>query len=172
MCFHIHSYNNHAGTEKNQSSQNCSVWRMKSTGRVFAVAMVVLLGRLHLEARHNYENLHTYAAWLGVNVSGGKSVEWELHTDARGECSAHGCTSPIGRSAAYTTLQYPSVFSRSLCQSGSFWWLADNEIPWPRASAKMFAERRISQIGATVNYNIHSGGHALRWLFTESGSEN
>jgi hypothetical protein len=33
-------------------------------------------GRLHLEARYNYENLETGSAWLGVNFSGGKALEW------------------------------------------------------------------------------------------------
>jgi hypothetical protein len=33
-------------------------------------------GRLHLEARYNYENLETGSVWLGVNFSGGKAVEW------------------------------------------------------------------------------------------------
>jgi hypothetical protein len=35
-------------------------------------------GRLHLEARYNYENLDTGSAWLGVNFGAGKTVEWEL----------------------------------------------------------------------------------------------
>jgi hypothetical protein len=33
-------------------------------------------GRLHLEARYNYENLETGSAWLGVNFGGGKTLEW------------------------------------------------------------------------------------------------
>ena len=35
-------------------------------------------GWLHLEARSNYEDLDTGSAWLGVNFSGGKTVQWEL----------------------------------------------------------------------------------------------
>ena len=35
-------------------------------------------GRLHVEARYNYEALDTGSAWLGVNFSGGNTVEWEL----------------------------------------------------------------------------------------------
>ena len=35
-------------------------------------------GRLHLEARYNYENLDTGSAWLGINFSGGKTLEWAL----------------------------------------------------------------------------------------------
>jgi hypothetical protein len=33
-------------------------------------------GRLHLEARYNYENLETGSAWLGIKFSGGKTLEW------------------------------------------------------------------------------------------------
>jgi hypothetical protein len=35
-------------------------------------------GWLHLEARYNYEALDTASAWVGYNVSGGETVEWEF----------------------------------------------------------------------------------------------
>jgi hypothetical protein len=35
-------------------------------------------GWLHLEARYNYEALHTASAWLGYNFSGGDTLAWEL----------------------------------------------------------------------------------------------
>jgi hypothetical protein len=35
-------------------------------------------GWLHLEARYNYEALDAGSAWLGYNVSGGETLEWEL----------------------------------------------------------------------------------------------
>jgi hypothetical protein len=35
-------------------------------------------GRLHVEARYNYEAQKTGSAWAGVNLSGGDSIEWEL----------------------------------------------------------------------------------------------
>ena len=35
-------------------------------------------GRLHLEARYNYENLETGSAWVGCNFSGGTKLEWEF----------------------------------------------------------------------------------------------
>jgi hypothetical protein len=35
-------------------------------------------GSLHLEGRFNYEDLHTGSAWIGYNLEGGKTVEWEL----------------------------------------------------------------------------------------------
>ncbi len=36
-----------------------------------------------------------------------------------------------GLAAAYATVHNPTVFSKALCQSGSFWWLADNEVDMP-----------------------------------------
>lgn len=35
-------------------------------------------GRLHLEARYNYEALETGSAWVGYNFGGGESVEWQF----------------------------------------------------------------------------------------------
>jgi len=35
-------------------------------------------GWLHLEARYNYEALHTGSAWVGYNFSGGETLAWEL----------------------------------------------------------------------------------------------
>ena len=35
-------------------------------------------GSLHLEARYNYEALHTGSAWVGYNFSGGKKLPWEI----------------------------------------------------------------------------------------------
>jgi hypothetical protein len=35
-------------------------------------------GRLHLEARYNYEGLDAGSAWLGYNFGGGETLAWEL----------------------------------------------------------------------------------------------
>lgn len=35
-------------------------------------------GRLHLEARYNYEALDTGSAWVGYNLSGGETLAWEV----------------------------------------------------------------------------------------------
>jgi hypothetical protein len=43
-------------------------------------------GWLHLEARYNYEALHTGSAWVGDNFSGGKKLAWEV---TRRACAAH-----------------------------------------------------------------------------------
>lgn len=33
-------------------------------------------GKLHLEARYNYEDLKTFSAWIGYNIKGGNSFEY------------------------------------------------------------------------------------------------
>ena len=35
-------------------------------------------GRLHLEARYNYEAVDTGSVWVGCNFSGGEALSWEL----------------------------------------------------------------------------------------------
>ena len=35
-------------------------------------------GRLHLEARYNYEDLDTGSVWAGYNLKGGGDLAWEL----------------------------------------------------------------------------------------------
>ena len=43
-----------------------------------------------------------------------------------------------GLAVAYTVLRHPDVFSSALCQSGSFWWLADHPISLPSTRAKFW----------------------------------
>jgi hypothetical protein len=43
-----------------------------------------------------------------------------------------------GLAAAYTVMQHPDAFSSALCQSGSFWWLADNATSFPSTSARFW----------------------------------
>ena len=88
-----------------------------------------------------------------------------------------------GLAAAYTVMQHPDAFSSALCQSGSFWWLADNAVSFPSTSARFWlsvgteeietgvrhapiegvemAARSFESRGGTVRYNLYSGGHAF-----------
>lgn len=43
-----------------------------------------------------------------------------------------------GLAAAYLAFQYPKRFSRVLCQSGSFWWLAQQNPVLPRTQARFW----------------------------------
>ena len=43
-----------------------------------------------------------------------------------------------GLAAAYAAIQHPSIFSAALCQSGSFWWLADNQVEMQTTGASFW----------------------------------
>lgn len=43
-----------------------------------------------------------------------------------------------GLAGAYVALHYPGVFSYSLCQSGSFWWLEGKDLFLPRTRARFW----------------------------------
>ncbi len=43
-----------------------------------------------------------------------------------------------GLASAHVSLSYPTVFTRCLSQSGSFWWLLANEVSVPRADVKLW----------------------------------
>lgn len=116
-----------------------------------------------------------------------------------------------GLQDAWTVFHYPAVFSYALCQSGSFWWFADHDVPLPTTTARFWLSvgneetttnvshpptplfQRVSQIegvqnaaekfkalGATVQFSMHEGGHAmgpwrqelgpaLSWLVEDDG---
>jgi predicted alpha/beta superfamily hydrolase len=42
------------------------------------------------------------------------------------------------QAAAFITLRRPAVFSNALCQSGSFWWLADHHVDLPATHARFW----------------------------------
>ena len=95
-----------------------------------------------------------------------------------------------GLASAYLAFRYPAVFSRALCQSGSFWWLTGRDIPLPSTTAKFWlsvgdaetatgvahskelfqtesqitgvetAAKNFAALGGTVHYHKYSGGHA------------
>jgi iron(III)-enterobactin esterase len=103
-----------------------------------------------------------------------------------------------GLESAFIAFRYPEIFPRALCQSGSFWWLADHDVPFGPASIRLWlsvgseetattvthpptslfqrvsqiegveaAVRRFESLGATVRYNLFSGGHAMEPWKTE-----
>jgi enterochelin esterase family protein len=43
-----------------------------------------------------------------------------------------------GLAGAYIASHAPGVFSRALCQSGSFWWLADHPVPMPATRGRFW----------------------------------
>ena len=43
-----------------------------------------------------------------------------------------------GLQSAFIALQHPEIFSYALCQSGSFWWLADKQVSLPSTNARFW----------------------------------
>src|SRR5262245_18068574 len=61
------------------------------------------------------EDARAWAAQRGANISEQKNVICGLSLG--------------GLAAAHIAMDHPKVFSRALCQSGSFWWLMDHPAP-------------------------------------------
>lgn len=161
------------------------------------------------ESRHeDYTCNPQYSRFIAEDV-----VTWATQRDERITVREHLICglSLSGLAAAYTVMQHPGTFSSALCQSGSFWWLADHAVSFPSTRARLWLSvgtqeteagvthpptglfQRVSQIegvetaardfesrGATVHYNLYSGGHsfaawreelapALRWLVRSMG---
>ena len=57
-----------------------------------------------------------------------------------------------GLAAAYTVMQHPDAFSSALCQSGSFWWLADNAISFPSTRARFWLSVGAQEIETGVSH--------------------
>ncbi len=97
---------------------------------------LIFVSHLNGAARHQDLTCNPrYSRFIAEDV-----VEW-----ARGRNSQIGTGNNLicgvslsGLSAAYIPLLYPSVFSHALCQSGSFWWLADHQVEFPATHAKFW----------------------------------
>jgi len=57
-----------------------------------------------------------------------------------------------GLAAAYTVMQHPEAFSSALCQSGSFWWLADNAALSSSTSARIWLSVGTQEIERGVRH--------------------
>ena len=51
---------------------------LKESGDYVQPTFTADRGRLHLEARYNYEDLETGSAWVGVTFGGGEKLTWEV----------------------------------------------------------------------------------------------
>ena len=68
-----------AGAERNWSASASVYQYLVPDDRDYAQPTVTFDREwLHLEARYNYEDLHTGSAWVGYNFSGGKKLAWEI----------------------------------------------------------------------------------------------
>jgi enterochelin esterase family protein len=96
---------------------------------------LVFVSQVNSRSRHvDYVCNERYADFIAREV-----VEW-----ARSQCPLQEADHLIsglslsGLQAAFTTCRHPGVFSRALCQSGSFWWLAGKDIPFAPTTARFW----------------------------------
>ena len=58
-------------------------------------------GQLHVEARYNYEDFDTGSLWGGINLSGGRTLSWEITLMAGGAFGSTDGILPGYRGALY-----------------------------------------------------------------------
>ena len=96
----------------------------------------LFVSHLSREARHQDLTCNArYSRFIAEDV-----VEWatERCRSIRSEDNLICGVSLSGLEGTFTALLYPEVFSYSLSQSGSFWWLAGKELPLPPTTARMW----------------------------------
>jgi hypothetical protein len=59
-------------------SASASTYIVPDSGNFVQPTFSTDRGWLHLEARYNYEALHTGSVWVGYNFSGGEKLTWEF----------------------------------------------------------------------------------------------
>jgi enterochelin esterase family protein len=87
------------------------------------------------EARHrDYVCNERYANFIARDV-----FDWAKKR-ANLQIADHlvGGLSLSGLQSAFIAFRHPELFSHALCQSGSFWWLASNDVPLPPTAAKFW----------------------------------
>lgn len=111
-------------------------------------------------ARHEDLFCHpAYARFLAEDV-----VAWARRRDSRIAEHDHLIVgvSLSGLMAAYVALHHPGVFSSALCQSGSFWWLADHPRAWPATAARLWLSVGDEETATNVAHVTHLPGGLLQ----------
>ncbi len=67
-----------AGVEEWALSASAYAYFVPDDDNYVQPTLVADRGRVHLEARHNYEAPDTSSVWLGYNFAGGDTLAWEL----------------------------------------------------------------------------------------------
>lgn len=121
-------------------------------------------GRLHLEVRYNYEDLETVSVWMGYNISGGSTLEWELTPMLGGVFGSTNGTAPgIRGSLAWWKLDFYAeaeyVFDAGNSEDSYFYnWseLSVAAASWLRVGA--VAQRtRVYEFGRYIQRGVLAG---------------
>ena len=84
---------------------------------------------------HDLTCNRSYARFIAEDV-----VAWARQRDPRVQPTDNVICglSLSGLESAYIAFHYPATFTRSLSQSGSFWWLADHDVAFPEARIRLW----------------------------------
>jgi len=99
-------------------------------------ATCVFVSHVSSAARHeDYVWNNRYADFIANDL-----VRWAKEQVPSIQADDHfiGGLSLSGLAAAHIALRHPDLFSRVLCQSGSFWWLADHALDLPTTQARFW----------------------------------
>ena len=103
-----------------------------------------------MDSRHrDFTCSDRYARFIAVDV-----MAWAKSQIDRLDDSNHVIcgVSLSGLAAAYTAITHASVFSCALCQSGSFWWLVDRDIPFRPTNARLWLSVGNEELDANVSH--------------------
>jgi enterochelin esterase family protein len=118
-----------------------------TAGGVRPMSCVFVSSRDSASRHEDYTCNADYSRFIAEDVVG-----WAKQQDERIVSPDHLIcgVSLSGLAAAYIVMQHPDAFSSALCQSGSFWWLADNAVVLPSTSAKFWLSVGRQETGTGV----------------------
>lgn len=105
------------------------------TGQIPSVSLLFVSHVSGADRHVDYTCNERYAQFIAEDALG-----WALENDPALSEDGHTICglSLSGLAAAHLAFRYPARFPRALCQSGSFWWLADHEVEFPAAKPRMW----------------------------------
>lgn len=119
--------------------EKMEVWpilqELEAQGRIPSMAWL-LVSYETMEARsRDYMGDERFSRFMAEDA-----VNWATGQDPLIQRSGHfiGGLSLSGLASAYLACHYPAVFSRALCQSGSFWNWVDREVSLPPTTARFW----------------------------------
>jgi enterochelin esterase-like enzyme len=120
-----------------------------TTGGVLSTSCVFVSSQDSASRHQDYTCNADYSRFIAEDV-----VAWARKRDERITSPDHLIcgVSLSGLAAAYIVMQHPDAFSSALCQSGSFWWLADNAISFPSTRARLWLSVGTQEIAAGVTH--------------------
>jgi len=128
---------------------------------------------LHLEARYNYEDFHTFSAWAGYNFSGGKKLQYTITPmlggvigNSNGVAPGLELTLGLNKFELYSEQEYLFEFSDKIYNFYYNWTdftYSPNDWFWFGISGQ---RTRLYQTDLEIQRGLLLGGAFKNWEFT------